>query len=310
MKKPHLALRKSAGNRNNTAGSQQITHADRIVFPDSGITKGDVAAYYLAVAERILPHLHRRPVSIIRAPEGLSGEIFFQRHALKGMTSGILLVPDPSRNHADFIAIENLGGLMTAAQFGVLEFHGWGATLPKLASPDRVVFDLDPDPNVPFSSVRDAAIELRRLLSEIDLQTFPLVSGGKGIHVIAPLDRSQNWDTIANFASGIAQGLATADPNRYVSVAAKKKRHGKIYIDWLRNRMTATAIVPWSVRARPKAPVAVPITWAELKQLASADAFTMADALKRRDPWKDFTKVRQKISPKVLDYLSGRTKSR
>ena len=220
------------------------------MFAKAGITKGDVAAYYLAVADRILPYLLKRPISFVRAPEGLGGEIFFQRHLLKGMSKGILQIPDPDKEHADWVSVIDEDGLITCAQFGIIELHGWGSTMPKLASPDRVVFDLDPDPAVKFSDVRTAALDLRRLLEGIELKSFPLLSGGKGIHVVVPLDRTQDWETIGTFASGLAHGLAETDPKRYVAVASKAKRRGKIYIDWLRNKMTASAIVPWSLRAR------------------------------------------------------------
>ena len=281
-----------------------VTHAERVIFPEAGFTKGDAAAYYLAVADRIMPHLEGRPISFVRAPEGLSGETFFQRHQLSGMISGIRLVPDPEGEHKDFVAIENADGLLTAAQFGVIELHGWGARLPKLENPDRVVLDLDPDPAVKFASVRDAAFELRELLKGIELESFPLITGGKGIHVIIPLDASQGWEEITDFASGLARGLAAADPDRFIATASKEKRKGRIYIDWLRNRLTASAILPWSLRAKPNASVAIPVSWPELKRLDRADDFDLATAPARKDPWvKEFFAARQRINPKVLDYL-------
>jgi bifunctional non-homologous end joining protein LigD len=283
-----------------------ITHADRVIFPRSGFTKGDAASYYLAVANRIMPHLEGRPISFVRAPEGLSGETFFQRHQLPGMTSGIRRIPDPEGEHKDFIAIESAEGVVTAAQFGVIELHGWGARLPRLDRPDRIVLDLDPDPAVKFVSVRDAAFELRELLEGIEMESFPLITGGKGVHVIIPLDASQTWDEITDFASGLARGLALADPDRFIATASKEKRKGKIYIDWLRNRLTASAILPWSLRAKPNASVAVPVSWTELKRLDRADAFDLTTAPARKDPWAaKFFATRQRINAKVLDYLKS-----
>jgi bifunctional non-homologous end joining protein LigD len=308
MKKAALP-RRSSGSKPD-ARLERITHPDRVVFTEAGITKVDVAAYYLAVADRILPYLAKRPISFIRAPEGLGGEIFFQRHLLKGMSKGIQQVPDPGKEHADWVAIRDAEGLLTCAQFGIIELHGWGSTLPKLGAPDRVVFDLDPDPSVTFANVQAAALELRRLLGGIDLQSFPLLSGGKGIHVVVPLDRTQDWDTIADFASGMAQGLAETDPKRYVAVASKSKRRGRIYIDWLRNRMTATAIVPWSLRARQEASVAVPVTWREMQSARSATDFRIADAVRRRDPWKTFFATKQRIPKRLADFLGGKAKRR
>jgi bifunctional non-homologous end joining protein LigD len=283
-----------------------ITHADRVVFPEIGLTKGDVASYYAAVADRMMPHLEGRPISFVRAPDGLAGQKFFQRHQLAGMSAGIRLVPDPDREHEDFVSIANPEGLITAAQFGVIEIHGWGARLPKLRNPDRLVLDLDPDPAVPFASVRDAAFELRDLFAGIELESFAMITGGKGIHVIVPLDASQQWDVITDFAEGIAQGLAAADPDRFIATASKEKRKNRIYVDWLRNRLTASAIMPWSLRAKPNASAAVPVTWPELRKLDRADGFTLLAAPDRKDPWtaKFFT-VKQRVDEKVLAFLKA-----
>jgi bifunctional non-homologous end joining protein LigD len=285
-----------------------ITHADRVIFPQSGLTKGDAAAYYVAVADRMLPHLKDRPISFVRAPEGLSGQTFFQRHQLAGMSAGIRLIPDPDGEHKDFIAIENLDGLITAAQFGVIELHGWGACLPRLQNPDRVVLDLDPDPAVKFAAVREAAFELKQLLSGIHLESFPLLTGGKGIHVLIPLGAAQEWDVITDFASGIAQGLAAADPTRFIATASKEKRKNRIYVDWLRNRLTASAILPWSLRAKPHASVAMPVTWAELRKIERADEFTLLNAPQRKDAWPKFFTIKQRINEDVLAYLKGENK--
>jgi bifunctional non-homologous end joining protein LigD len=283
-----------------------ITHPERIVFPDVGLTKGDIASYYAAVADRMMPHLDGRPISFVRAPDGLAGQKFFQRHQLAGMSEGIRLVSDPDGEHEDFVAINDPQGLVTAAQFGVIEIHGWGARLPKLRKPDRLVLDLDPDPAVPFASVREAAFELRDLFAGINLESFAMITGGKGVHVIVPLDASQGWDVITDFAEGIAQGLASADPDRYIATASKEKRKNRIYVDWLRNRLTASAIVPWSLRAKSNASVAVPVTWPEIRKLDRADQYTLLTAPDRKDPWttKFFT-LKQRIDEKVLAFLKS-----
>jgi bifunctional non-homologous end joining protein LigD len=283
-----------------------ITHADRIVYPDAGFTKGDVAAYYLAVADRMMPHLKDRPISFVRAPEGLAGEIFFQRHPLPGMAAGIRRIPDPEGKHKEYIAIASEEGFTTAAQFGVIEFHGWGAKWPKLHGPDRVVLDLDPDPAVEFAAVRQAAFELKDLLKAIDLESFPLVTGGKGIHVVLPLDATQDWDTITDFASGLARGLAAADPQRFIATASKEKRKGRIYVDWLRNRLTASAILPWSLRAKPNASVAMPVSWRELRNIDRADLFTLKTAPARKDAWPNFFATKQRINKRVLAYFKSK----
>jgi bifunctional non-homologous end joining protein LigD len=302
--KPRASSRERRGSAKLKGVPAGITNPDRVVFPEVGLTKGDIASYYAAVADRMMPHLDGRPISFVRAPEGLSGQTFFQRHQLAGMSQGIRLVPDPDREHDDFVAIASPDGLLTAAQFGVIEIHGWGARLPKLRNPDRMVVDLDPDPAVPFTSVRDAAFELHELLAGIELESFAMITGGKGIHVIVPLDASQEWDVITDFASGIAQGLAAADPDRFIATASKEKRKNRIYVDWLRNRLTASAIVPWSLRAKPTASVAVPVTWAELRKLARADEFTLLTAPDRKDPWSArFFTLKQRINEQVLGFL-------
>ena len=284
-----------------SASAVRLTHPERILIPQAKITKQMLADYLAAVSDRILPHLRERPVSFLRAPDGIDGERFFQRHALPGMKTGIGKVPDPGRGHGDYLQILSLDGLRTCAQFSAVELHGWGAKLPDLTKPDRVVFDLDPDESVSFAEVRRAAIEIRDLLEQINLKSWPLLSGGKGIHVIAPLDESADWEVVGGFAEGVARGLAKAAPDRFLAVASKEKRKGRIFIDYLRNRQTASAIVPWSPRARASGTAAVPVTWAQLPKIRSADQFTLAAAAKRDDPWAtEFFATQQRIGDGVL----------
>jgi bifunctional non-homologous end joining protein LigD len=285
---------------------ERITHGERVVYPKVGVTKAEVAAYYLTVADRLLPHLEDRPVSLVRAPEGLGSETFFQRHPLPGMTRGIKRVHDPRGGPRDYLLIDGVEGLMTAAQFGVLEIHGWGARVPRLDRVDRIIFDLDPDEDVTFEDVKAAALQVKKLLESVDLKSFALVSGGKGVHVVAPLDGTQDWDQIGDFTGGIARGLAEADPSRFLAVASKARRKGKIFVDWLRNRWTATAILPWSLRARPKATVAMPVSWKELEGIGGADSFPIANAPARRDPWRGFFTTSQSIPEAALKHLRRR----
>ncbi|MBG1233397.1 DNA ligase D [Aestuariivirga litoralis] len=282
-----------------------ITHGDRVVFPDAKITKQQIADYYDEVAELVLPHLAGRPVSFVRAPESIAKETFFQRHALNGMRAGIERVPDPEGKHDDFLAIADKSGLRSCAQFGIVEFHGWGSHLPHLDKPDRVVFDLDPDENVDFAEVKRAALQLRDMLKEIGLASWPLLSGGKGVHIIAPLDGTQDWDMIGTFTKGIARGLAEQDPKHFIATASKAQRSGKIYVDWLRNKMTATAIVPWSLRARATASVAVPITWEELPNFKSAARYTIKDH-PSTNAWRGFFTKKQAIPAGAIAFLKSR----
>lgn len=285
------------------AALARISHADRILFPEAGVTKGDVARHYLAVADRILPHLAGRPVSFLRAPEGLSGETFFQRHILPGMKRGVFPIEDPQKRHQAYLGIDGVDGLVTAAQFGVIELHGWMARLPDLAAPDRMVFDFDPDEGVGFDAVKEAAFAVRAVLETVGLASFCMASGGKGLHVVVPLDGTQDFDAIGDFSGGLARGLAKAEPKRYVAVASKERRHGRIFVDWLRNRPYATAVLPWSLRARPGASVAVPLAWDEVADLAAASAFGLAEAAARDDPWRDFWTLRQSIAPAAIAHL-------
>jgi bifunctional non-homologous end joining protein LigD len=281
-----------------------ITHPSRIVFPDVGLTKADVAAYYQQIASRILPHLEHRPVSLLRAPDGVGGETFFQRHPMPAMRRGIVRIAAPDQERAEYFSVTGADGLATAVQFGAIEFHGWGARTPQLDAPDRMVFDLDPADDVPFSAVVTAAQMIRRILTSARLKSFPLVSGGKGIHVVAPLDCSQGWSEIETFTGTLARTLARAEPERYIATASKARRKGRIYIDWLRNKRSATAIVPYSLRARATASIAMPVTWQGLAGQNTAAHFSAPHVTSTfSDPWRGFFILRQRVSSDVLSVL-------
>ena len=278
----------------------RITHPERVVFPGDGVTKGDLSAYYDAVAQKMEPFIRDRLMSLIRAPDGIESETFFQRHPHKGMGKGI--VPQKTGDKT-YLTIEGRLGLMHAAQFGVVEFHGWGARIDKPGYPDRLILDLDPDDAVPFAKVKETAVMFRDVLKAAGLECFPLVSGGKGIHVVAPLDRSQSWEVVEGFAKGLAPKIAALDPDHLVALQTKARRKGRIFIDWMRNKNSATAIVPYSVRARPGAPVAMPVSWEQLKRVKSASQFTMAQARRAGPAWQDFDAQRGTISRQALKAL-------
>ena len=223
---------------------------------------------------------------------------------MPAMRRGIERIPSPDGQRAEYFSVTGTDGLATAVQFGAIEFHGWGARTPNLDAPDRMVFDLDPADDVPFSAVLTAAQLIRRILTSADLKSFPLASGGKGIHVVVPLDGSQGWSEIETFTSTLARMLARDEPARYVATASKARRKGRIYIDWLRNKRSATAILPYSLRARPTASIAMPMTWNTLGGLHNAAQFTAAHvALSSSDPWRGFFALRQRVSPDVLSVL-------
>ena len=268
-----------------------ITHADRIVYPEDNISKGEIAAYYDAVADRLVPHLVDRPLSIVRAPETIE-ETFFQRHPLRGMGTGIIPVEVGSET---YMALDGAAGLHTAAQFGAIELHGWMSRIGALDAPDRMVFDLDPDEGLAFDEVKRAAADIAKALSEIGLKSWPLLTGGKGVHVVVPLDGAATYEETEPFAKGFAQALAAHQPQRFVATMSKQRRKGRIFVDWLRNKKTSTAILPWSLRARPGAAAATPLTWEALAQVKSAAAYDIKTALKLKDPWRGFFALKQSL---------------
>ncbi|NDV00336.1 DNA ligase D [Pseudoroseicyclus tamaricis] len=260
-------------------GGVRISSAGRKVFPDAGVTKADVARHYEAVAERMLTYAADRPVSLLRLPEGLEGQTFFQKHAGKGWPSSIKPLPIEEKDGSteDYMYVASAAGLMGAAQMGSVEFHIWGSKRDKLDKPDRLVFDLDPDEGLDFGDVKAACEELRAGLDAVGLPSSPMVSGGKGVHVIVPLRRTATWETVKTFSRAFATILAERHPDRYVATMSKAKRKGRIFIDWLRNERGSTAIAPYSLRARPGAPVAVPVSWEELARLDAPNGFHPSD---------------------------------
>ena len=285
----------AAGPRPAKAEPIPITHADRVIFPADGVTKGDVAEYYARVADRMAPYLQRRLVSVIRVPDSIEAETFFQRHPMPGMKRGVFRVKEGDKV---YMALDGAEGLRTAAQFGVVEFHGWMSRIDSPDHPDRLIFDLDPDPSVAFDDVKGAAREIADRLEAIGLQTWPMISGGKGVHVVAPLDRSLTTGDVETFAHAFAQELAEKQPNRFVASMSKARRTDRIFIDWLRNNKGSTAILPWSLRARPTAPIAVPLSWRALERVTSAAGHTIKDAVALEDPWEAF-RARLQTIPKT-----------
>ncbi|KAA9006809.1 DNA ligase D [Histidinibacterium aquaticum] len=257
----------------------RISSADRVVYPEAGLTKGDAARHVERVAERMLEHAADRPLSLLRFPSGIEKEGFFQKHAGKGFPKAIGTVPIEEKDGSteDYMYASTPEALVSAVQMGTLEFHIWGARRDKLERPDRMVFDLDPDEGLDFGDVKKAAADLRELLSQIGLESGAMVTGGKGVHVIVPLRRISGWNTVKTFSQTMASALAEKEPDRYTSTMSKKKRKNRIFIDWLRNERGATAIAPYSLRARKGAPVATPVTWEELEGLDSANGFTASD---------------------------------
>lgn len=280
----------------------ELSSPDKVLFPDSGITKQDVWNYYQAVADLLLPQIKGRPLSLIRCPSGVTEQCFFQRHHTAGLTRvSTVKLKEESGEKADYLVVEDVPGLMEVVQFNTLEFHPWGSHAKKPDRADRVIFDLDPGPKVPFGEVKQAASDIRKLLSQLSLESFLRASGGKGLHVVVPLNPGCDWDLTKRFARGFAEALAQSEPDRFVATASKKLRDKRIFIDYLRNGRSATAVASYSLRARPGAPVAMPLAWSELGKLQAANAYTMEMALnklrrRRTDPWAEIDQIKQNLA--------------
>jgi len=304
-------LKKASASEPNLDGVS-LSSPDKVMFSEAHITKLQLAEYLVTVADRMLPHIIGRPLSFVRCPEGTSGECFFQKHTAKGMPKALKSVPvkESDGETADYLMINDVAGLASAAQIGAIEIHIWGAHWETLEHPDRLVFDLDPDTGLTFADVRAAARDVRKLMQVAELESFAMLTGGKGIHVVVPLDASQDWETIKTFAKGVAVKLAENEPNRFTATMSKEKRRGRIFIDWLRNERGSTAIAPYSPRARANASVAVPATWEELSRIEHANEYSIDRVIKRlqqqkSDPWASYFKVSgQRISREAARFFA------
>lgn len=288
--------RAEANSEKPRSSRVKLTHPDRVYWPDAGVTKQGLADYYSEVWTRIAPYIVDRPLALLRAPDGIEGQTFFQKHGWRGMNKEIGLIPDPKDSSDDkIIVIDGLDGLIALAQSGVLEIHPWGSTAKNLEKPDTIIMDLDPGEGVPWSRVIEAAFEVKRRLEAAGLAAFVKTSGGKGLHVVTPLKPSAGWDAVKSFAKAMADDMAGDEPGRYVSTITKSKRKGKILVDYLRNGRGNTAVAPYSTRARKGAPVSMPLAWEELSEAIGPAYFTALNAPQRlasldSDPWADFRK--------------------
>ncbi|SDY11441.1 DNA ligase D [Citreimonas salinaria] len=296
----------TAANGRVTIAGISLSSPDRRVFPQARHTKRDVAEYYARAADRMLRFAGDRPLSLVRLPEGLEGERFFQKHAGKGFPDAIRTVEIAEKSGAaEYMTVRDAAGLVGAVQMGTIEFHIWGARNDRVERPDRMVFDLDPDEGLGFDAVKAGAFEIRDRLDALGLPSWPLLTGGKGVHVVVPLRRTAGWETVSLFSRMLAELCARDAPERYTATMSKAKRKGRIFIDWLRNQRGATAIAPWSLRARAGAPVAVPVTWTELEATDRANLFTLDDAL-NRDPEATPPPGPVSLSAAVLKRLESR----
>jgi bifunctional non-homologous end joining protein LigD len=289
-----------------------LTNPQRVQYPESGVTKLELARYYEAVADWVLPHMVRRPLSLVRCPAGRDKHCFYQKHLSDMLPKSVHGVPIREKKGVEeYVAIENLTGLVGLVQLGVLEIHPWGSREDDVEHPDRVVIDLDPGPGVEWGEIVEGARLVRERLADLGLESFVKTTGGKGLHVVFPIQRRTSWDDVKAFAKAIADGITADEPNKYLAVMSKAKRNNKIFVDYLRNGRGATAIAPYSTRARENATVATPLSWEELGEGTTPAMFNVRTVPARvgklkADPWADIGKVRQSITAAMLTKVGVR----
>ncbi len=292
-----------------TIAGVALSHPDKVLYADNGVTKHDLAHYYEQVAERMLPHVRDRLLSLVRCPAGSGKTCFFQKHPGEGNSPRLIRVDVEEHGKTEhYLAIDDVGGLVALVQMAVLEIHCWGSKRDDPDKPDRLVIDLDPDPGVAWKQIAEAVRDVRQVLEALDLESFVKTSGGKGLHVVTPLRRGSSWAEVKSFSKAVAEHLAMAAPEKYVSTMSKAARRGRIYIDYLRNDRGATAIAPYSTRARAGATVSMPLAWDELTARMRPDHFNIRNAITRlnrlaRDPWAAMFKTRQSITASMLKKL-------
>jgi bifunctional non-homologous end joining protein LigD len=259
----------------------RISNRERVIDPDTGITKGQLADHYAAVAGIMLPWVGSRPISLVRCPQGRAKKCFFQKHDAGSFGDAVkhVGIAEKDEHEEPYLYLDTADGLMTCVQMGTIEFHGWGARIEDVEKADRLVFDLDPDVGLDFEAVRSAAFHFRDVLKAIGLETFPMVTGGKGIHVIAPLVPRAEWPEVKDFAHRLAQAVAQNDPKHFTAALPKVQRKGRIFVDYLRNQRGATAVMPYGVRARSGAPVAAPLTWKEVETIDTPAHWHVGEAV-------------------------------
>ena len=286
--------------------TSRLTSPDKLIYPGKEITKQQVADYYRAIADRLLPEVGRRPLSMLRCPEGVAGTCFFQKHHADTLGAAVHAVPirEKDGGSEDYVYIEDVNGLLDLVQMNVLELHPWGSRIDDVEHPDRLVFDLDPGEGVDWGAIKAAARDVRDRLAEAGLQSFLRLSGGKGLHVVVPIAPGPDWASAKAFCEAFADAMAMRSPDRYVATASKARRKGVIFIDWLRNGRGATSVASWSLRAREAAGVAMPLRWDELGRAKSGSDYDLQRALRRaaslrRDPWEGWEKAGRQQLPRL-----------
>jgi bifunctional non-homologous end joining protein LigD len=278
-KKTARKSKKQGGHATPADFGIEISNPDRVIYPKDGVTKGELADYYATIEPLIMVDVAKRPMTLIRFPQGTAEKGFFQKHDKGTFGPDVKQIPikESDGSTEDYLYFDDIKGLLACVQMGTIEFHGWGSKVKKVEYPDRLVFDLDPDVGLDFGNVKEAAALLRELLKGLGLESFPLLSGGKGIHVVVPLDASKDWPVVKDFAERFSRAIAEAEPRMFTANIRKEQRKGRIFLDWLRNQRGATAVMPYSARGREGAPVAAPISWDELDEYDSGHHFSIRD---------------------------------
>ena len=311
LKTPRKARELGASGPSQEVAGVRLTHPDRVLYPEQGLTKRDLAEFYDGIKEWILPHIVERPLSLLRCPEGQGKECFFQKHAGTGVPEHlkpVMIAEEKARR--EYLFVEDERGLVSLAQMGVLEIHPWGSRVSRLEEPDRLTLDLDPGPGVGWPRVLETARRIRDLLDKLGLASFVKTTGGKGLHVVVPLAPRQTWAMLKEFSRVIALEMVRRFPREYTATLSKADRNGKIFIDYLRNSRGATAVAAYSTRARAGAPVSTPVAWSELGAGLRSDRYTIENLPRRldtlkKDPWDGFFKLRQGISKALLKKLEA-----
>lgn len=308
--------RRSAMSGNRVPGVKiagvSLSNPDRVLYPEQGVTKRQLALFYEEIADWILPYVVDRPLTLVRCPYGHQEECFYQKHLDEALPDTMRGIPiEEKEGKGIYVAIDDLAGLISLVQLGVLEIHPWGARADKVEQPDMMVFDLDPGPDTEWSAVIRGARLMHERLDELGLENFVKTTGGKGLHVVVPLTRRAGWDEVKAFSKALAEEVAKADPKRYIATMSKAERKGRIFVDYVRNSRGATSVAAYSTRARQNAPVSTPLEWDELSDNLFSDAYTIENLPQRlnslkKDPWQNITKTRQSITKSMRKELGIR----
>jgi bifunctional non-homologous end joining protein LigD len=303
--------RRPAAAAEATVCGVRITHPERVIDASTGHTKLDLVRYYASIADRMLPHLKSRPVALVRAPEGVAGELFFQKHAGGRTMPGVKELPGLWEEHDPLLEVPSAKALVSAAQMNVVEFHTWNSVRQKIDRPDRMVFDLDPGKGVTWPQVQEAAGLVHALLDELGLQSWLKTSGGKGLHVVVPLSPRLGYDPVKDFSQAVVQHLAKTIPQRFVAKSGPTNRVGRIFVDYLRNGFNATTAAAFSARARPGLGVSMPVSWEEMPALKSGAQWTISNALDHAskpedDPWAGYWSCRQTLTAAMKKLSAAR----